>query len=59
MESVPSGKVEVVSAAVLLRPPPGVRNALPIVVAPLIKVTEPVGASSLQVTVAVSVVDWP
>jgi hypothetical protein len=45
MESLPTGRVEVVSVALLLRPLPGVSVALPIDVAPFMNVTEPVGAA--------------
>ena len=55
MGSVPTGRVEVTSVAVLLRPLPGVRMAVPIVVVPSKKATEPVGAALLLETVAVKV----
>jgi hypothetical protein len=45
IESAPTGRVEVVSVALLLRPLPGVSIALPIDVAPFMNVTEPVGAA--------------
>jgi hypothetical protein len=44
-ESVPIGRVEVASVAVLLNPLPGVSVALPIDVAPFMNVTDPVGAA--------------
>jgi hypothetical protein len=44
-ESVPTGRVEIASVAVLLRPLLGLSVALPIDVAPLMNVTEPVGAA--------------
>jgi hypothetical protein len=59
MEAVPTARVEVVSVAVLLRPLPGVRVAVPIVVVPLRKVTVPVGAALVLETVAVKVTVWP
>jgi hypothetical protein len=59
IESVPVGNADVVSVAVLLNPPPGISVALPIAVAPSIKVTDPVGAALLLETVAVKVTDWP
>jgi hypothetical protein len=58
MESVPAGRVDVISVAVLLRPLPGVSVALPIAAEPFIKVTEPVGAAEPLVTVAVKVTAW-
>jgi len=42
---VPTGRVAVVSVAVLLRPLPGDRVAVPMVVAPSMKTTGPVGAA--------------
>jgi hypothetical protein len=45
MGSLPTGRVEVMSVASLLRAPEAVRAALPIAVEPSIKVTEPVGAA--------------
>jgi hypothetical protein len=58
MESVPTGRVEIVRLAVLLRPPPGVRVALPSAVAPSMKTTEPVGAAYWVANVAVKVTGW-
>jgi hypothetical protein len=60
MESVPAGRLVVVSVAVLLTPPPGVRVPLPSEVVPLMNVTEPLGAAlPLLVIVAVKVTAWP
>jgi hypothetical protein len=59
IESVPTGRVEVASVAVLLTPPPGVSATLPREVDPFIKVTEPVGAAAVLETVAVKVTDCP
>jgi hypothetical protein len=59
MESEPAGRVVVTSVAVLLRPPPEIRVALPIAVEPSMKVTEPVGAAYPLETVAVRVTDCP
>jgi hypothetical protein len=59
IESVPAGRADVVSVAVLLTPPPGVSVALPSEVDPFMKVTDPVGAVLPLDTVAVSVTDWP
>jgi hypothetical protein len=42
--SLPTGRAEVASVAVLLWPLPGTRVAVPIEVEPFIKVTVPVGA---------------
>lgn len=42
--SVPTGRIEVLNVAVLLRPPPGIRLMLASAVAPFIKTTGPVGA---------------
>ena len=44
--------------AVLLRPLPGLRVAVPIAVLPFMKTTEPVGAAKLPASVAVKVTDW-
>ena len=59
MGSVPTGRVEVVSVAVLLRLLPGVRVTVPIAVAPSMKTTGPVGAAKMPTSVAVKVTDWP
>jgi hypothetical protein len=59
IESVPTGRAEVANVAVLLTPLPGVSVAVPIAVAPFIKVTDPVGAALLLETVAVKVTDCP
>jgi hypothetical protein len=59
MESLPTGRVNVVIEAVLLVPLPVVSVTVPIAVVPFIKVTEPVGAPKLLETVAVSVTAWP
>jgi uncharacterized protein (UPF0212 family) len=56
---LPTGKVLVLNAAVLLRPIPGFRVAVPIAVAPFMKVTDPVGAVLVLVTVALNVTDCP
>jgi hypothetical protein len=58
IKSVPNGKVEVLIVALLLRPLPGVRDALPIAIDPSMKVTEPVGAAEPLVTVAVKLTGW-
>jgi hypothetical protein len=58
-ESVPTGRVEVVSVAVLVRPPVVVRVAVPIAVDPSTKVTDPVGAEEVPVRVAVNVTGCP
>jgi hypothetical protein len=59
IESLPTGRVEVASVAVLLRPLPGARVAVPIEVVPFMKVTVPVGAPLGLVIVPVKVTDWP
>jgi len=59
MGSVPTGRVEVVNVAVLLKPLPGVRVAVPMAVAPSMKTTGPVGAAKLPESVAVKVTGWP
>jgi hypothetical protein len=59
IESVPSGRLEVVSVAVLLVPLPAVKVAVPIAVAPFMNVTEPVGAADPLETVAVNVTACP
>jgi hypothetical protein len=59
MESVPTGNAEVARLAVLLRPLPATRVAVPIGVEPSMKVTEPVGAALLLEIVAVKITDWP
>jgi len=56
---VPTGRVGVVSVAVLLRPLPGDRVTVPMAVAPFMKTTGPVGAAKRPVSVAVKVTDWP
>jgi hypothetical protein len=57
--SVPTGSVEVASAAALVKPPAAVRFAVPIAVEPSINTTDPVGAVDTPTTVPVSVTDCP
>jgi hypothetical protein len=59
MGSVPTGKAEITSVAVLVRVPVAVRVPLPIVVEPSMKTTEPVGGAKRPTRVAVRMTDWP
>jgi hypothetical protein len=57
--SVPAGRADVVSVAVLVRLPVVVRVAVPIAVDPFTNVTDPVGAAEVPVSVAVNVTACP
>jgi hypothetical protein len=59
IESGPAAKVEILSVAVLLKPPAALSVALPIDVPPLMNTTEPVGAPYPLETVAVKLTGSP